>query len=200
MSGADLFTGLVQVCAKVSRLSSAAEGARLSLEVPAQWRLEAGESVAVNGCCLTALAGDGADFDLSPETLLRSSLGRLKPGSRVNLERALRVGDAMGGHFMAGHVDGLAVLVGIGKQGEGAQWRVRAPAALSRFVASKGSVALDGVSLTPFDVARDEFSVALIPHTLTATTLGDRALGDQLNFEADLLARYVERLAEARQE
>ena len=200
MSGADLFTGLVQVCAKVSRLSSAAEGARLSLEVPAQWRLEAGESVAVNGCCLTALAGDGADFDLSPETLLRSSLGRLKPGSRVNLERALRVGDAMGGHFMAGHVDGLAVLVGIGKQGEGAQWRVRAPAALSRFVASKGSVALDGVSLTPFDVARDEFSVALIPHTLTATNLGERAAGDELNFEADLLARYVERLAEARQE
>jgi riboflavin synthase len=200
LSGADLFTGLVQVCAKVLRLTPAADGARLSLEVPAQWRLEAGESVAVNGCCLTVLAGNGADFDLSPETLVRSSLGRLKPGSRVNLERALRVGDAMGGHFMAGHVDGLAVLVGIGKQGEGAQWRVRAPAALSRFVASKGSVALDGVSLTPFDVARDEFSVALIPHTLTATNLGERAVGDELNFEADLLARYVERLAEARQE
>ena len=200
MSGAELFTGLVQVCAKVSGLSSSPDGARLSLEAPSRWRLEAGESVAVNGCCLTALAGGGANFDLSPETLLRSSLGRLRPGSRVNLERALRAGDAMGGHFMAGHVDGLAVLRGIDKQGEGAQWRLRAPAGLSRFVASKGSVALDGVSLTPFDVARDEFSVALIPHTLSATTLGDCAVGDELNFEADLLARYVERLAEARQE
>jgi riboflavin synthase len=200
LTGADLFTGLVQVCARVADLKRSKEGARLRLEVPADWRLEAGESVAVNGCCLTALAGGDAAFDLSPETLLRTSLGALKPGSSVNLERALRVGDAIGGHFMAGHVDGLARLTGIQIQGEGAQWRLRAPRDLSRFVASKGSVALDGVSLTPFDVAGDDFSVALIPHTLAATNFHARAIGDEMNFEADLLARYVQRLAEARQE
>jgi riboflavin synthase len=101
---------------------------------------------------------------------------------------------------VAGHVDGLAGLTAVEVQGGGAQWRLRAPKGLSRFVASKGSVALDGVSLTPFDVAGDAFSVALIPHTLGATNLGERRVGDEMNFEADLLARYVERLAEARQE
>lgn len=190
-----MFTGLVQACASVSGLSRHSDGARLLLELPAGWSLGVGESVAVNGCCLTALPG-GA-FDLSLETLLKASFGGLKSGARVNLERALKVGDALGGHFMAGHVDGLARLTAIEPQGGGAQWRLWAPPFLSPFIASKGSVALDGVSLTPFDVAGDEFSVALIPHTLKSTNLGERAVGDELNLEADLLARYVQRLAEA---
>jgi riboflavin synthase len=190
-----MFTGLVQACAPISELSRHADGARMRLELPEGWSLSVGESVAVNGCCLTALPG--GVFDLSLETLLKASFGGLKQGARVNLERALKVGDALGGHFMAGHVDGLARLTDIETQGGGAQWRLWAPHALSPFIASKGSVALDGVSLTPFDVVGDEFSVALIPHTLASTNLNERAVGDELNLEADLLARYVQRLAEA---
>jgi riboflavin synthase len=187
------------MCVKVAALTASEQGTRLRLEIPAHLRFQTGDSVAVNGCCLTALPGPGAAFDLSPETLARTSLGALAPGRRVNLERPLRAGDQVGGHFMAGHVDGLAVLKSMEAQGEGAQWRLSAPAHLSHLVASKGSLALDGVSLTPFEVSGDEFSVALIPHTLTATNLGERKVGDSLNFEADILARYVQRLMEARQ-
>ena len=192
-----MFTGIIQACVRVASLRPTASGVRLDLELPDAWSLAVGESVAVNGCCLTALGGKGAAFDLSPETLKRSSLGGLKAGSRVNLERALRAGDVLGGHFVAGHVDGMATLTEVQQQGEGAQWRLRAPLELNRFIASKGSVALDGVSLTPFDVNREEFSVALIPHTLAVTSLGERAAGDSLNLEIDLLARYLERLLEA---
>jgi len=196
LSGPSVFTGLIQSCSAVLGLQELQGGARLGVEVPPKWRLETGESVAVNGCCLTVLGGQGLRFDLSPETLQRSSLGTVKIGARVNLERALRAGEALGGHFVAGHVDGLAYLVRVQAQGDGAQWRLKAPASMSRLIASKGSVALDGVSLTPFDVSGDEFSVALIPHTFAATNLGDRKVGDVLNFEADLLARYVQRLME----
>jgi len=153
--------------------------------------------VAVNGCCLTVLPGAGAAFDLSPETLERTSLGALKTGDPVNAERALRVGDALGGHFMAGHVDGLAQLTSIQAQGEGAEWELEAPAELARYIADKGSVALDGVSLTPFGVQGSRFKVALIPHSLSATQLHARRPGDKLNLEVDLLARYVQRLREA---
>ncbi|MGH7443041.1 MAG: riboflavin synthase [bacterium] len=189
-----MFTGLVQAVSKVRLLEPTPTGARLDLELPADWVLGAGESVAVNGCCLTVLDGGGCRFDLSRETLARTSAGSLKPGSAVNLERALCVGDALGGHLMAGHVDGLALLLDVSPEGEGARWRLRAPAGLERFVAHKGSVALDGVSLTPFDVEGGDFQVALIPHTLLASNLGARRPGDALNFEADVLARYVERL------
>ena len=191
-----MFTGIVQDCSRISGLRPTASGVRLELELPAQWHLEPGESVAVNGCCLTALPGQAAAFDLSPETLARTSLGALKPGDRVNLEKALRAGEPLGGHFMAGHVDGLATLIEVQAQGEGSQWRLRAPQGLHRYVASKGSVALDGVSLTPFDVQGGEFSVALIPHTLKASNLGQRKSGDKLNLEVDLLARYLLRFME----
>ncbi len=192
-----MFTGIVQAVAEVAALRTGPSGGRLELEGKLPWALEAGESVAVDGCCLTALPGAAAAFDLSPETLARTTLGARAPGDRVNLERALRVGDALGGHFMSGHVDGRAELLWIRAEGGGALWRLRAPAGWERLVASKGSLALDGVSLTPFDVSGREFSVALIPHTLAATGLGRRRAGDGLNFEADALARYVARLLEA---
>jgi riboflavin synthase len=191
-----MFTGIVQDCAKVVLLEPTEGGARLKLEFPAGWELAIGESCAVNGCCLTALPSDRCAFDLSRETLARTSLGAVRAGDRVNLERALKVGDTLGGHFMAGHVDGLARVVSMDAQGEGAQWRISAPKELMRLVASKGSVALDGVSLTPFAVTGTEFSVAFIPHTLVATNLGAKRPGDVLNLEVDLVARYLERLLE----
>jgi riboflavin synthase len=191
-----MFTGIVQACARVSLLETNATGARLALEAPPGWEVQTGESIAVNGCCLTALPGGRALFDLSRETLAKTSLGGLHPGAAVNLERALRAGDALGGHFMAGHVDGLARLLSVESQGEGALWRLRMPRDLQRMVATKGSVALDGVSLTPCDVDGDEFSVALIPHTLNATNFGQKKPGDSLNLEVDLLARYLQRLME----
>jgi riboflavin synthase len=193
-----MFTGIVQRLGRVLALEPNATGARLLLEALDGWALEPGESVAVNGCCLTALPGGGAAFDLSRETLQRTSLGALKPGGAVNLERALRLGDALGGHLMAGHVDGLAVLTGVQPQGEGSLWTLRAPADLAALIADKGSVALDGVSLTPFDCLGDSFSVALIPHTLSATTFHERQAGDRLNLEADVLARYIQRQLAAR--
>jgi riboflavin synthase alpha subunit len=195
-----MFTGIVQASARVAALSASPSGARLAVEAPAAWALEAGESVAVNGCCLTVVPGGRCEFDLSPETLGRTSLGALRLGARVNLERALRAGDALGGHFMAGHVDGLARLLSAEAQGDGSLWRLEAPLDLARCIASKGSVGLDGVSLTPFGVEGGRFSVALIPHTLAATNLGERAPGDALNLEVDLLARYLQRLMETRPE
>lgn len=191
-----MFTGLVQVVGKVTLLERGPEGARLQLSLPG-WSLEPGESVAINGCCLTVLPGAGAAFDLSLETLAKTSLGALKTGDAVNAERALRLGDAVGGHLMAGHVDGLAELLAIQPQGAGAEWALEAPAELARFIANKGSVALDGVSLTPFAVEGRRFKVALIPHTLSATQFQFRKPGDKLNLEVDLLARYVQRLQEA---
>jgi riboflavin synthase len=193
-----MFTGIVQRLGRVAALQPQPGGTRLSLEPLDDWALEAGESVAVNGCCLTVLAGGEAAFDLSLETLARTSLGALRPGAAVNLERALRLGDALGGHLMAGHVDGLATLTGVEPQGQGSRWTLRAPAALAALIADKGSVALDGVSLTPFDCRSDSFSVALIPHTLTATTFHERRVGDALNLEADVLARYIQRQLQAR--
>jgi riboflavin synthase len=193
-----MFTGIVQRLGLVRALHTNETGARLDLEALEDWALGAGESVAVNGCCLTVLPGGGPVFDLSRETLARTSLGALKPGSKVNLERALRMGDALGGHLMAGHVDGLATLTAIEPQGEGSRWTLEAPAELAPLIADKGSVALDGVSLTPIDCRGRAFSVALIPHTLTATQFHQRLVGDTLNLEADLLARYIQRQLEAR--
>lgn len=192
-----MFTGIVQAVVKVQSLEPNATGARLILGLGA-WALQAGESVAVNGCCLTVLPGEDAHFDLSRETLTRSSLGGLKVGSLVNVERALRSGDALGGHLMAGHVDGLATLLSIEAQGDGAVWTLQAPEDLAPLIADKGSVALDGVSLTPFNVQGQRFQVALIPHTLQSTQFRTLKAGDRLNLEADLLARYVQRQLEVR--
>jgi riboflavin synthase len=158
---------------------------------------EIGDSIAINGCCLTvvSIGGEKADeltFQAGSETLSRTNLGQLKPGSPVNLERSLAVGQRMGGHYVAGHVDGLGV---VNERVDDDQWSTfwfSVPESLTVQMASKGSVAIDGISLTLVDVERERFSVALIPHTLAVTTLGRRNVGDEVNIETDLLAKYVQ--------
>lgn len=189
-----MFTGIIQQLATVASLKAGPQGARLSLLPEQPWMVEAGESVAVDGCCLTALAATGLEFDLSPETLQRSTLGTLKPGAKVNLERALRMGDALGGHLVGGHVDHVGKVVAVKEQGENRELRFSAPAAWMPLVAEKASVCVNGVSLTPWSVDAEGFSVALIPHTLSQTNLGALREGDPVNLEADLLARYVARM------
>jgi len=171
---------------------------RLGFEAPLEG-LSLGESVSVNGACLTAVGTqfDGFEVDVTVETLERTTLGRLAPGDRVNLERAVRAGDRLGGHLVQGHVDGIAEVLHTERAGEAVSARIACGQPLLRFVAEKGSVALDGVSLTVNSVESGCFSVMLIPHTLAVTTLGEIAPGRSLNFEVDLVARYVARLLEA---
>jgi riboflavin synthase len=192
-----MFTGIVQYIGTVK----AWKGKTLLVTGPfAKTRL--GDSVAVEGACLTVtrLAGSGktrtASFDLSDETLEKTTLGSLKLGQRVNLESALRVGDALGGHFVSGHVEGTGTLLGtLSKQG----WMVykfRGFPGLGRYLITKGSVAVDGVSLTVVEASGDDFIVAVIPHTETHTTLSLKKPGDRVNLEADLIAKHVSRLME----
>jgi riboflavin synthase len=154
-----------------------------------------GDSIAINGCCLTVIkkAKSLLSFEAGEETLSRTNLGRLASGSRVNLERSLAVGDRLGGHLVAGHVDAQGTLLKRRDERDGSSMVFRVPQRLTRQMASKGSVAVDGVSLTLVIVESDHFSVALIPHTLQHTTLGNLAIGDAVNIETDLLAKYVER-------
>jgi riboflavin synthase len=163
--------------------------------------IDIGASIACDGVCLTVVAlGDQSDrwFDveISAETVSKTNLGGWSPGNRVNLERALKVGDELGGHIVSGHVDGLAEVVGVAPEGGSVRVTFRAPEALARFIAPKGSVALNGTSLTVNEVAGAEFGVNLIPHTQDVTTWGEVAVGDRVNLEVDTMARYVARLRE----
>ncbi|HYZ32284.1 MAG TPA: riboflavin synthase [Crenalkalicoccus sp.] len=160
---------------------------------------EPGASIGCSGVCLTAVAlgGDWFAVDASAETLSKTTLGRLRPGGRVNLERSLRLGDELGGHLVAGHVDGVAEVLSAKPENASVRWRFRAPGELARFIAPKGSVALDGVSLTVNEVDREVFGVNIIPHTAAVTTFGTLQPGDGVNLEVDMLARYVARLRDA---
>jgi riboflavin synthase len=159
-----------------------------------------GDSIALDGCCLTVVAidGDKLGFDAGAETLSRTTLGKLAPGDPVNIETSLRVGDEMGGHFVTGHIDAIGTIDARQDDAEWSTLRIRAPKRLMPQIASKGSIAVDGVSLTLVDVVADQFSVALIPHTLKVTTLGRRGIGDLVNLETDVLAKYVEKQMENR--
>jgi riboflavin synthase len=162
---------------------------------------EVGSSIAVNGVCLTVVARGAEDlaFDLSQETLERSSLGRLGPGDPVNLERPVSLATRLGGHLVQGHVDGVGVVTGVERDSTGgATLTLRIPERLHRYVVEKGSIAVDGVSLTIAQIAGDGIRIALIPHTLAMTTLGAAVPGDEVNLEVDVIARYVERLMEER--
>lgn len=194
-----MFTGLVEKLATVVAIQSEPPGVRLRISAGEIAESAAiGDSICVNGCCLTVVAteGDELEFEAGPETLARTNLGRLAPGASVNLERSLRVGDRLGGHFVTGHIDGQGALAKRVDEGEWSTCWFTAPRALMRQMASKASIAVDGVSLTLVEVADDRFSVALIPHTLAATTLGRLRQGDPVNLETDLLAKYVQRLLE----
>jgi riboflavin synthase len=191
-----LFTGLVESLAVVTAIVPEGPGVRLVVcDAIVSSGLKLGDSVAVNGCCLTVIeiAGDAFAFQAGSETLSRTNLGELRPGAGVNLERSLQLGDRLGGHLVTGHIDGVGTVDARNEEGDWAKFWFRVPSELARQMASKGSVAVDGVSLTLVDVERDRFSVALIPHTLAVTTLGRRAVGDRVNIETDLLAKYVER-------
>ena len=201
-----MFTGIVTDIGEVTAVEPRAEGLR-RLTIACGYErasIAIGASIACCGVCLTVvetgLAGARTWFavDAAAETLRVTTVGRWQAGARVNLERALKVGDELGGHLVAGHVDGLATLTSREELTDMARLTFRAPAELSRFIASKGSVALDGVSLTVNEVAGDTFSVLVIPHTLKVTTFGGLAKGDEVNLEVDLMARYAARLLEAR--
>jgi riboflavin synthase len=193
-----MFTGLVAAVGRVERAEPMPEGLRLTLGSPLG-PLAVGESVAMSGACLTVtLSSEGAfTAEVSQETLARTTLGRLSVGSPVNLERAALLGDRLGGHLVAGHVDGIARVLEVAPAGEARRVELEAPAELARFIAEKGSLTLDGVSLTVNSVRGARFSVMLVPHTLAVTTLGALAPGDALNLEVDLVARYVARYLEA---
>jgi riboflavin synthase len=193
-----MFTGIVEGTGTVATLATAA-GGRARLEVEAPWlagELRPGESVAVNGCCLTVAATTPAGFaaDLVAETLRRTALGGLAEGDRVNLERPLALGGRLGGHLVQGHVDGVAKVLERTPVGDGEEVRIELPADLERYVVEKGSIAVDGVSLTVAGVGPGWFGVALVPHTLEVTTLGRRRPGDPVQLEVDVVAKYVERL------
>ena len=191
-----MFTGLVETTGTVRAVERNGDGARLVVDTELAGELEAGDSVAVNGVCLTAVeAADGAfAADVMAETLRRSSLGPLAGGDRVNLELPVRAGDRLGGHLVQGHVDGLGTLESVGEDGFARLVRIAAPAQLLRYVVEKGSVTVDGVSLTVVDVDGEGFTVALVPETLARTTLGDAVPGRVVNLEVDVLAKYVEKL------
>jgi riboflavin synthase len=192
-----MFTGLVEALGTVARIAEESQGARLAISAPFVDELVIGESVAINGCCLTVVSkGPDADFQAGPETLRRTNLGELRAGDRVNLERALPANGRLGGHIVQGHVDGVGTVRSRKRDGE---WETIWFTAgdLAAQMVSKGSVAVDGVSLTVVDVANDAFSVALIPHTLAATTIGSREVGATVNIETDILGKYVMRMLES---
>ncbi|MCR9111837.1 MAG: riboflavin synthase [Rhodobacteraceae bacterium] len=161
--------------------------------------VDLGASIACDGVCLTVVdkGADWFDVDVSAETVSKTNLGTWAPGRAVNLERALKVGDELGGHIVSGHVDGLAEVIAVAGEGDSTRVTLRAPAELARFIAPKGSVALNGTSLTVNEVSGCDFGINFIPHTKQVTTWGRVAIGDQVNLEIDTLARYVARLAEA---
>jgi riboflavin synthase len=182
-----VFTGLVR---EVGRVVSFDDG---RLKVESALAAAVGDSISVDGCCLTVVDGDRKtlSFDVVPETRSRTKPFRVE----VNLEPALRTGEPLGGHYVQGHVDGVGAVRSIAAEGEGARMWVDAPGDVLRYCVEKGSIAIDGVSLTVAEVDANGFAVALVPHTLAATTLGARAAGEEVNLEADVLAKYVERLA-----
>jgi len=196
-----MFTGIVTDIGELA----ACEGGRFTIRCGySAESIALGASIACDGACLTAVAvepaGGGSTFtvDVSNETLSRTTLGSWQPGRRINLERALRAGDELGGHIVSGHVDGVAAIVSVEPDGASRRLTVEAPRELARFIASKGSVALDGVSLTVNEVDGGRFGLNIVPHTLTHTTLGGKKPGDRVNLEVDVFARYVARAMELR--
>jgi riboflavin synthase alpha subunit len=190
-----MFTGLVEALGRVGAVETVGSGRRLRVVVPKEpaWRLELGESVAVSGVCLTVVeAGPGRlAFDLAEETLRVTTLGELGAGDPVNLERPLRFDGRLGGHLVLGHVDGIGRVTGIRPEGDGVWLEVEVPRGLRPLLIPKGSVTVDGVSLTVAGLEESVFAVALIPHTLAVTTLGRRRTGDPVNLEMDVIGKYV---------
>ncbi|MBN1931075.1 MAG: riboflavin synthase [Desulfobacterales bacterium] len=196
-----MFTGIIEGLGTIRRIQSSGFGKHLTLE--ADFKLDQtrlGDSIAVSGACLTAVAIDGPCFevDVSPETLEKTTIGRAKIGERVNLERALRLSDRLDGHLVSGHIDGIGVLKHRKTTGNAMIVTIGLNPSLSRYMIKKGSVAVDGISLTINDCSRESFEVSIIPHTAKLTTIGFKKMGDPVNIETDMIGKYVERFIQGR--
>jgi riboflavin synthase len=195
------FTGLVQALGRIAAVDRSADGARLTIETALASELQSGDSIAVNGVCLTAAGRDGGGAfaaEAMNETLSRSALADLEPGAEVNLELPVRAGDRLGGHIVQGHVDGVGTVAEVLSDGFARRVHIEAPPELMRYVIDKGSITVDGVSLTVAGLDDRSFTVSLIPETLQRTNLGHAGPGDRVNLEVDVLAKYVEKLMGAR--
>ena len=197
-----MFTGIVTALGTVRDITPIGAGRDMRLVIATPWTdmgtIALGASIACSGCCLTVveLGADWFAVEVSAETLANTKLGRWAVGSRINLERSLKLGDELGGHIVSGHVDGLAEVLSATPENGSTRWRFRVPVDLARFIARKGSIAIDGVSLTVNDADQDSFGVNIIPHTAEVTGFATLQPGDVVNIEIDMLARYVARLAE----
>ncbi|MBV8095209.1 MAG: riboflavin synthase [Acetobacteraceae bacterium] len=197
-----MFTGIITALGTIRQITPVGrdQDMRLVIEAPDAGSIAIGASVACSGCCLTAIAV-GTDWfavDVSAETLAKTTLGAWRPGSRVNLERSLHLGDELGGHIVSGHVDGVGTAISAAPQYGSTKWQFQVPSSLARYIAEKGSIAVDGVSLTVNEVGREDFGVNVIPHTAAMTTFGGLKPGDPVNIEIDMLARYIGRFLESR--
>lgn len=191
-----MFTGLVEGMGVIRKLTREGAGLRMTVDLgPIVDGVEIGDSIANSGCCLTVVLRNGSecDFELGSETLSKTLFGIRQIGDPINIERSLRVGDRLGGHFVSGHVDGLGTLVERSEEGVWSHFKISAPAALLIQLVPKGSITIDGVSLTVVNVEDSAFTIALIPHTLQVTTLGRLKVGDQVHLETDILAKYAQR-------
>lgn len=195
-----MFTGIVEDCAVVSSVIGTDNGTRLAVATKLAAGLAVGESMAVNGVCLTAVQLDAGScaFDVVPETLRRSNLGSLEPGDLVNLERSMPANGRFDGHIVQGHVDGRGLVSAIKAEGDGSRWSITVDEQMLPYLVEKGSVTVNGVSLTVASVIEGGFEVALIPHTLEVTNFGMLGVGSTVNIEADVIAKYVERIMERR--
>jgi len=197
-----LFTGIVEELGKLRKIQRGSDSAKLTIEGSVVLNdVRLGDSIAVNGVCLTVVRYNDRFFDVEvmAETLRKTNLEELKPGDLVNLERALRVGDRLGGHIVSGHIDGVGEIVSQQREDIAILTDIRAPAGVMKYVVKKGSVAVDGISLTVVDCTDEMFRVSLIPHTARMTTLGYKKVGDRVNLESDIIGRYVERLMNFRE-
>jgi len=193
-----MFTGIIQSIGKIISITPGSVDTRLSIDVGNMSfdDVEMGESISINGACMTVVAFDENSFsaDVSRESLAMTTLGRLKTGSAVNLERAMRLSDRLGGHLVSGHVDGVGQITQRITEGRSIKFGVLVPDDLAKYIAHKGSVCIDGVSLTVNEVNKNEFSLQIIPHTLQETIFSEYSVGDDVNIEVDIIARYLERL------
>ena len=199
-----MFTGIVAAMGAVLERGASASGCRLRVAAEALelGDVDIGDSIAVNGCCLTVVQLEAGSFlaDVSRETLDRTTLGALAPGRRVNLEKAMRASDRLGGHLVSGHIDGVGELLRRESEGGNLRLELRAPRSLAKYIAPKGCICVDGTSLTVNEAKGAEFGVNIIPHTRAGTVIGQYREGQRVNLETDLLARYLERLLQVREE
>ncbi len=189
-----MFTGLIENIGTVSSIKKVGGGIKIVISPESDMEMQIGDSVSINGVCLTVVEiGKNIAFEVSPETLRNTNIGDLKINDKVNIERALRLSDRIGGHLVTGHVDGVGKIVNKKQEGEYTFYTVEAPSEILKYTVQKGSIAVDGISLTAIGLDTKSFTVAIIPHTLTATNIGSKEIGDKVNLEVDIIGKYVEK-------